>query len=288
LTPSVISIVGFPRSGSTLLGDVLGSSAGAVHVGELAMLFRRAVVEPSSVCSCGATITGCPAWGPSVESALAGHGRSFQSIADDIDRMVGRRRVPQVDLVSIYRHLLREFAARTGASVLVDSSNSPSFGRLLGDASSGNIAYVHLVRDPRAATHARLRSGMQHRLAGSSRARRLASRVRDAIRWRTWNRDAARLADLGTVFETLTYERFADGPASALAALATSLSLELPIASGARVNRRRVHVVWGNRAATNGWTEVVRDDRWKSQSSPFHKRLVWTLTATEARRYGYR
>ena len=280
----MVAIAGFPRSGSTLLGDILGSAPGVTHLGETAVIFRR---RPLSRCSCGASIPACEFWGPAVAALSVASGRDADAVDRDITRIVHGRRKPAPYLVDFFASLLRHAATRTGSRVLVDSSNWPSFGRLLDTATGGECGYIHLVRDPRAAIHSRTRGGMQYLLDGASAPRVTASVVQDSRRWNLWNRQAEKLAGVGTVYTRVRYEDLVRDPSATLAEVTTELDLPSVAASGNRVEIDRRHVIGGSRGARNGTVEVVDNDDWRRESTPTRRALVEVLTAPGRRRYGY-
>ncbi len=183
--------------------------------------------------------------------------------------------------------LLRHAASRTGSRVLVDSSNWPSFGRLLGTATGGECGYIHLVRDPRAAIHSRIRGGRRYLLDGASAPRVTASVVQDSRRWNRWNRQAEKLDGFGTVYTRVRYEDLVRDPGATLAEVTAALDLPSVAASGNRVEIDRRHVIGGSRGARNGTVEVVGNDDWRRESTPTRRALVEVLTAPGRRRYGY-
>src|SRR5215510_10620705 len=57
----IIYVVGTGRSGSTLLGRILGEASGFVHVGELQFFWKRGIMG-AGPCSCGLAIPNCDHW----------------------------------------------------------------------------------------------------------------------------------------------------------------------------------------------------------------------------------
>ncbi len=286
--PSAVSIVGFPHSGSTLLGDLLGVLPGVFHAGEMAQLFRRTVRGPRSVCSCGVAITSCEIWGPAMAAALAGYGGSLEEIAGDIDRVVNKGAEAPPYLASVYRTLLREAATRSDSTCIVDSSNWPAFGRVLHEAAQPwPVGYVHLVRDPRGAVHSRTRNGQNHELASASRLRVMASVYQDARRWNAWNAESEQLARLGDAYAVVRYEDLVRDPGTALRAFLAAMDLPALELHTPTVELRRAHVIWGNRGAKNGSVELRLDDRWHRESPLTRRLLTAAVTFRSQRGYGY-
>ena len=56
-----IFVIGKGRSGSTLVGDFLGSLPGVFHTGELNKMWEYSLVGDHS-CACGAKLDQCPVW----------------------------------------------------------------------------------------------------------------------------------------------------------------------------------------------------------------------------------
>lgn len=62
----IVYILSLPRSGSSLLGHVLGSHARAVHIGETVAPLRKGMPVQCRACGAGA----CPLWGTAVTEPL--------------------------------------------------------------------------------------------------------------------------------------------------------------------------------------------------------------------------
>jgi hypothetical protein len=60
----VLYLTGWLRTGSTLLGNVLGELPEVAHVGELHYLWRNGVLRTgtNSLCGCGKDLLDCPVW----------------------------------------------------------------------------------------------------------------------------------------------------------------------------------------------------------------------------------
>jgi len=282
--PTLATIVGFPHSGSTLLGDVLASAPGVLHLGEVAMLFRRYVKNEATVCSCGEPLSACELWGQPVKAAVAATPNSPPEIAAELESFVRSRRAPPPQLREVFGTLLREVAADGRATYLVDSSNWPAFGRLLREAFPGDTHAIHLLRDPRATVYSRVRRGVSKGKRRSQGPRLAASVVRDSLRWSGWNRDARGMADV----VQLRYEDLCRAPGEELDRLTDAIGWpRVTVGPGQVVERRREHVIWGNKGAHSGPVTLQLDDRWREAAPAWARGVAWTLTRQERRRYGY-
>jgi hypothetical protein len=277
---SVVYIAGFARSGSTLLGDLLGTRASFFHAGEIVRLGLR--LARGVGCSCGASFRTCNIWGqvlkeiqipPQIDKHWSD--RYWNSDGKSSNPLLAARL-----LGDIYGTL----AKVTGSSVIVDSSKVPRFARLL---AAESYAVVHLVRDSRAAVYSRLRGAKRLKATGATRM--FMSAAADSIRWMEVNSRAARLipiAPRGGL--TVRYEDLARYPANVLQQVAGLFGMDVEtsdIDTGAVVDQR--HVVAGNRGGRPGPILILLDEKWITEMRPRQSALTTVLTAPGLIKYGY-
>lgn len=161
----VLYIVGWMRSGSTLLGSMLGGQPGHFYGGEMTYAW---VDQQGRVCGCGELVLDCPHWGPVLERLKSNLPPSAPTV-DEVDglrqRLLRLRRLPHLaalcqgnartarkdydSCADAFASLYQEVQRESGARVIVDSSKNATLALLLGLAPSLEVFYVHLVRDPR-------------------------------------------------------------------------------------------------------------------------------------------
>ena len=162
----VLYILGAGRSGSTILGNVLGASEGYFHAGELRGIWGNGLIRGQS-CGCGVPVPKCPVWSAVVAATFADSEGSAEDprTVESWKRAVRMRHtgrllrrspqrlssVPGLDaytrvMAGLYQHL----AEVTSSAVVVDSSKRASDGALLRVMRGVEPFYVQLVRDPRA------------------------------------------------------------------------------------------------------------------------------------------
>jgi hypothetical protein len=170
-TVKVLYVAGSGRSGSTILDRTLGQLDGFFSVGELCNLWERGVLARRR-CGCGTPVPDCPIWRQVLADTLGGtdsvdaarlaavarHRLRVWSVPKLLLGRAGRRErtaddIYQATLARLYRAVQR----RTGCRVIVDSSKSPVYARLLAAIPGVDVAVVHLVRDPRATAWSFLR-----------------------------------------------------------------------------------------------------------------------------------
>ena len=204
--------MGDGRSGSTLLARLLGEVSGVWNMGEAANFVCYDFLHQGvDWCGCGRPITRCRFWGDLLDEgelvALAGGARRMRlrhwprlaraSATDPASTDVG---------VGIER-LYRRAAAKAGASVVVDSSKSPSLALVLTRVPGLETHLVHLVRDPRAVV-------VSWRRPKGYLPRR--SLIRVVAHWVVANACARRLRRRGVSYTLIRYEELVNDPRGVL------------------------------------------------------------------------
>ena len=296
---TVLCVTGWCRSGSTILGNVLGEVPGFFHVGELHFLWMNAAGRGSNNrCGCGAELTQCPVW-----SAILPIGRPAGMSADRYGAVVaGRQRAcvrtrhtwrvlrrgldsPEIRAhAALMTRVYHAVAEQAGARVIVDTTKIMGEAALLAHLDGVTPRYLHLVRDPRAVAQSwsRLKDYAYVMPAWTSTAY-----------WSGFNLAAEaisrRYRDRSML---LRYEDFIADPAAVTGALLRFCGAgdeEAPF-TGRTVELHVNHTVTGNpdRFLT-GPTEIRgRDDQWRA-GLPRHAKIAtlalsWPLFG----RYGYR
>jgi hypothetical protein len=296
----VLHIAGLGRSGSTILGAVLGQLDGFFYVGELFQTGRRlAEGEP---CGCGAELRACPTWQAVLAAAfperrgaadpsLVNFAPRDGSVRGLLEQRLRRHRLlpaaPRLERQSeAFGAVLRAIPAVTGANVVVDSSKKPGFGEFLRGLHGVDVAVVHLVRDPRAVAHSRLRTGER-------RGKPLRPGPRGiGLVWNAWNA-AIELSGRRGRYARLRYEDFVERPLEAVrrvAALAGETEPRLALTSPHTVVLEPTHTVAGNRSRFRTGEVPLRADReWRTAGrlSPADRRILSAVTWPLRARYGY-
>ncbi len=301
----VLYIAGLGRSGSTILGNVLGEIEGFFHGGEFNFIWERNLIE-NRLCGCGAPFDKCEVWGSVLE-------RAFGAI-DGVDaremvrlQALGTRtrHIPLMFSTSGRRALasrLDKFMNRlqklygavqetTGSRVIVDSSKEPAYGYVLGMTPGIDLYVVHLIRDPRAAAYSWLRKKPlldTDRLAYMLRM----STVKSSLLWDAWNASSEALwRGSSGRYMRLRYEDFVEDPQRALKGILGMLhedTRRLRFVDERGVELGVSHTVSGNPSRFHTGTVRLRpDDEWASRMRLRDKMLVTLLTFPLLARYGY-
>jgi hypothetical protein len=295
---TVLSINGWCRNGSTILGNLLNEVPGFFHVGELHFLWKNAYGNGSNTrCGCGRDLRACAIWSrvlaaelppgePPEVHAQAVRARQQASLRTRHTWQVLRRgadsearRTHAATLARTYRAI----ADVTGAEVIVDSTKIPGEAALLPHVAGVAPIYLHLVRDPRAVAHS------------WSRQKDYAyvmSAARSTLYWVGFNLASHALVDAHPARAMfLRYEDFIRDPADTLRAvieLCGGDPAKSPV-RGRSAELRTNHTVTGNPDRfRSGATEIrAFDGAWRRELSLARKlttlALGWPLLA----RYGY-
>ncbi len=299
---TVVYVAGTGRSGSTLLGNAVGSLPGALSVGEVKLGFRRGLVE-GGACGCRLPVRECPVWRPALEATFGSVPDTAEAgrLDERLTAAVRTRRVPwwvagrqshEVDeLVDVLGRLLRNLAIASGAEVIVDSSKLPAYGALLQRSPLLDVRTVHLVRDPRAVAYSWQRSTASQQVAGFEEEMERFSPTKAGLMWLEASSSVAALARRsGTSAHVVRYEDLVDHPEETLGAIAVHAGIEpdLSFIGPDGLDLRTSHAVAGNpNRVRSGPLTLRRDDEWATRMPARQRRLVSAVTAPRRRAHGY-
>jgi hypothetical protein len=295
--PKVLFITGWQRSGTTLLGDMLGSTGGAQHVGELEYL--RWPRHPSGLCGCGRAFEDCDYWRPVLDSDFP-----FEEWHDLRYRTARSKRLP-LDLVrfktrgevSRYARMTADLYRRIWVASplpIVDSSKRPS--AVFAAAASGEVDLhvLHVVRDPRAIAYSLAYRPKRHGADGEGKPMRRRS-IRDAsLRWLVIHsaiEGVVRPMVPSSRYLRLRYEDLAAEPARCFDEVAAWAGVEQrnrPFVDASTVSLSPTHTAMGNpNRFTRGAVQVRPDMTWRTELPEREKAVVTGITSPLLLRYGY-
>ena len=296
----VLYIAGSGRSCTTLFGHILGQVPGFCFIGE-AMYAWQALGD--RLCGCGAPLEDCEFWN-AVRREAAGDlppapadffGLGQVTRWRDLPLTYGKDREPR--LAARYRRhwqgterLYQATADLSGAEVVVDSSKSVPYGRMLGLLPGLDTYVVHLVRDARAVTHSwKRRKAAPDRFSSPYMGQR--GTVRSAAFWSASNLGAELFCRRPGRYLRLRYEDFAERPRPAVESVLRMVAnrpLALPFVGERTVTLGRTHSIKGNPNRLQvGAVEIAVDDRWRTGMAAGDRRLVTALTWPLLAHYSY-
>jgi hypothetical protein len=288
----VLYIAGVSHCGSTFLGALLGQVDGFFFAGELAHTARS--LERGHACGCGLPLAECPVWQAIFAGAFGSDGgpellrldhddeRARAAIRDLVrERRGAPRSAALARAGDAFASTLRAIRDTTGAAVVVDSSKSPAYGRLLESTSGIDLRVLHLVRDPRA-------TAWSWQKTPELNARPPAV----ALIWDVWNPLIELLwARRRDRYLRLRYEDFATRPRETIDRILAFVGEpreELPFLTEREVQLDDTHSVEGNPSRfRTGRVEVRLDDQWLTRREFRGRRAVGALTLPLRLRYRY-
>jgi hypothetical protein len=296
---------GSSKSGSTLLGALLGRVPALLNLGEVNLFWSKRQ-EPSERCGCGAALATCPFW-TAVVGELEHDGVDPERMAALATRLDHTRALPRVlgrrlsagtaaawaELATGTANLYRAAYRRSGANYLVDGSKLPTHLLLLRESPAIDLRVLHLIRDGRAVAWSWERKRRRAR-AGSeegSGMRRHGSVLADLAIWHVQNFAIDALARRCPHSTRLQYEAMAADPAAALHRALGRLGIEHLDRNppSDRLGASCGHAIGGNdRVRFAGEdTPVTVDEAWRRELRGPRLRLWSLLAAPGLRRFGY-
>jgi len=155
----LVYILGFGRSGSTLLDMLLGSLDGVCSVGEVWALGRW--ITQNRACSCGEPVSRCPIWAPIAElvPSIVGstdlfirqnelyRNRLIEVLGLANEQLLLHKYLDgQTNFVRSWYLIFTKLAKITGAEVFIDSSKRLDRLARLATSDYFDVKVIHLVR----------------------------------------------------------------------------------------------------------------------------------------------
>jgi hypothetical protein len=301
----ILYVGSYPRSGSTLLGRVLGEPPGRICVGETRYLWERGLVH-NVRCGCGAPFRECEFWGAVGTEAFGGWGQFDAARLTELDRVLN---LPQVlplhwaprlrpgmpseiaQYVAILTRLYEAIAAVAGVGVIIELSKDPTFARLLARIPQSDVRVLHLIRDSRAVANSWTRKRLMPSPIGDQELMPRSTPVETATRWLAWNIGFHLLGASGLPYRKLTYESFVARPRTTLEALTGFTGerlIDLQSIGADEVTLSGHHIFSANpMRATTGTIAIEPDTGWQRELARADVAKVTAMTWPLLSAYGY-
>jgi len=260
----VVFIAGFGRSGTTLLGNLLGQLDGWFCAGEPGYLLERRILD-NSVCSCRQPIGSCQVW----RHVVADYADLTEQ---DVQRAIQKRswfknRHCWYQLTSGGKQYIRNMTApmsaqfarlffrlteATGNHVIVDTSKMPSHGYLLQQIEGIDLYVVHVIRDPRAVAFSwQKKNKVYDVLDGKARHFPQIGPGQCTFAWLWWNITIEFLWGRGKNYQRVRYEDLMEDPKNTLMKIVSMVGEQKKLEffeNDHTVNLDGLHVFAGNPA----------------------------------------
>lgn len=258
-----ILVAGTARSGSTLLGMMLGSQQGVLFVGESCNWGKR--WKANGNCGCGDRLHECQFWSSVMRMAATDVTVTSPDGQDYVEAII--------PVLTAARRI-------SGARVLVDSSKKPEYLEALARHPEVRPIGVHIVRDPRGVLVSAHRGWKQRQDPAAHPP--LSKTIRLGMHWRRRNRACARLLSrIGPATVTVRYEDLVADPDGFVSRLCGFAGVE---ASRDATQIGRQHVFCGNPVSyTRDEITLELDSAWQRVLPRHQQHLViaagWPMTA---------
>jgi len=274
MRPRVLYVLGYGRSGSTMLGMALGQHPAMVNLGEISVL-RTFVPGPTyvapRVCGCLQPLDQCPYWTGVVRRLGSMEMLARPDIA--LSPTMGWRRYapwlpePSDDLsrwANAATALYEATIAEAGAEVAIDTSKGAQRAWWLWKSGEVDLTFIWLTRRLEGVIRSQLRHG--------------ESAFKTAVSWRLAQRQAAQVAcaveRAGLRIPRISYERLTHEPRSVLGDILAHVGLPW---DEAVLTPRPAHTIGGEHEGKHGGRLTIEASIRSRPPLPLNARLALKL-----------
>jgi len=302
----VLYIGGSGRSGSTILGNVLGQIDGFVHIGEVYYLWSHGLLH-NNLCGCGKPIQECPTWRKVFELAYGGMEKvkpnEFIAMRK---KLFGNRESPP-PLTKLERRKLassaRDFAVDlrklyqaiqtvSNAKVIIDSSKLHTQAMALSMMPDVTLYMLHLLRDSRGTAYSWQKK--KQSIGTSREYMDQFGSVHSSLKWNMRNLYISLVAkDPAVQYHLLRYEDFVSNPRAKIGEILDWVGEKSELAFIHAQNEVQLTTpqctIHGNpvRFETGKAVVLREDDEWKLKMGMKDKLTATMLTFPLLWKYGY-
>jgi hypothetical protein len=303
----VLYIAGPGRSGSTILGNILGQIESFFLVGELRYLADRGLVE-NRMCSCGLPFKTCPMWSDVLAHAFGDtdpttaahllddrkHGLTNRQLLVTPPNKRQQKLARSGTYLSMLERLYRSVQSVSDSKVIVDTSKSPAYGYTLEHLGGIELYVVHLVRDPRAVAYSWWSRKKRQPASEKKPTRNMTAQnpISSSIVWSASNSLVESIwSNSDERYMFLRYEDFIADPRNAVSEILEFVGEEhvkLPFSGERDVVLGTTHTFSGNpNRLQHGLVQLRTDDEWRYKMSSIQKSIVALITWPGLRKYRY-
>ena len=301
----VLNITGWGRSGSTILGNVLGNCKGFFFGGELRNIWKLSLLE-DRLCGCGVTLKDCNFWEKVFNKGFGGIDNvDAKQIVEKLKVSYYSRLAP-LKLLPFGEKYFKSHALSlpeveklflsiqeiTGCKVIVDTTKSPLWGYLLSLMDNLDVYVIHLVRDPRGIAYSRKKKIIQPDKEKTIYLERFNS-FDSSLKWNVRNLLSESLWEKNKdKYLMVRYEDFARKPKMVVSTILDFISesdVSIPFTSENEVELSINHSAWGNPSRfKTGKIELKADDEWQNKLNSFDRLISTACTFPLLLKYGYK
>ena len=302
----VLFIGAVPRSGSTIVSDLLNENPHMINIGELVHLWERGVIE-DNLCGCGERFSECDFWSRVGKVAFGGWEQVSGERMRQLQRRADRtRHIPSLlfpplsqflnlntsQYGGVITRILRAVVEVSGKPIVVDTSKHVSTALLLRRIPEIDLKIVHMVRDPRGVAHSWSKVVDRPEVTSDDKTMATLHPARIGLRWLWFNWAFSNMDRLGVETTTIRYEDFVRAPTETLDHIFSFAGVD-PTAEEILESVEPLildpgHSVSGNpRRLERKAIEIRADESWRSGFDPEMSKVVSRITGIMLGRYRY-
>lgn len=291
----ILLIGGWGRSGSTILGKILGQTNRFFLSGETRFFWKRRLTDDWK-CGCGLLLQDCDIWQDIIKQAnfsnkvildtanYFNHLKAKNTFTYNLS--VTNNTIAKNHVLNLYQNI----SNITGADVIIDTSKHPAYVQMLNQISELDVYLVHLVRDPRGTANSWNKTEVVSQ-NGESVLMRQYSFLASTLQWIFWN---FLYESIKTQFNErylfIRYEDFINTPQSSLKKIFDLIKepYHEAIESDNSVQLNITHAISGNpNRFDTGVVKLKLDSHWKSKMPFYQKLLIGMITLPLLLKYKY-
>jgi hypothetical protein len=303
----VVYVGGVSRSGSTVLGVMLGQVPGFVWPGEVRWIWRKWGAD-DQLCGCGEPFRACPFWTAVAEAGFGGFDSVNPSETIALEEEVVRfRTVPLLRasrLAPAFQAKVARYAERVatlydavsavaGGATIVDTTKDPPYAFLLARVRGIDLRVVHLARDPRGVAFSAAKEVIKPDVVGGKEYMPRQGPTAAALDYDVYNALFKALGTLGVPRLFVRYESLVDEPRRELARVLQFAGSPVDVAELDWLEPGRFRIDAHHSASGNplrfrrGPAELRRDEEWRERMSSRDRVAVAALTWPFLVGFGY-
>ena len=301
----VLNIIGWGRSGSTVLGNVLGHCEGFFFGGELRNIWKLSLLK-NRLCGCGVPLKECSFWNSVLKKSF-GEVRNLDVslIVKQLEKTTKSRAVAlkfspcggkyfssfKYSLDAI-RKLYSGIQAETYCRVIVDATKAPLYSYFLSLVDELDVYVIHLIRDPRGIAYSRKKKIVQPDKESTIYLEQF-NPMNNSLLWNVRNLISEYLwKKYENKYLMVRYEDFALEPERTVSNILNFIgesNAKTPFVSDRTVRLGHNHSVWGNPSRfKTGDVELKLDDEWRNKLGFLDKTVSTICTLPLLVKYGYK
>lgn len=307
----VIYIAGVDRSGSTLLGRILGQHKDLFYAGEIRNIWERGFIE-NQLCGCTKPIKECDVW-QEVISDFLNKNKDFDinKIREVLEKICRIRFLPYLVLskkfgiknqnVQLISHtvysLYKSIYDIVNPRYIIDSSKRAPFAFILSMHSEIDIYMLHITRDVRGVAYSlQKKKKTRPEITDTGRVEYMPaySSFRSAVLWLANNISSEYIGKNFSKCKRIKYEDLSTNPRATLKEIFYELKIDDYDVNQIFLDKNSVnlninHTVSGNPMRfKTGKVDLKLDEEWKKKMKTTDKLIASSIVLPLLKQYGYK